>query len=233
MNRIEEVPHLRSLFRQFGTDDAQKIKLVLKLRDVALEFLPASVIAKVPPPYFSDEIRAAYKAIGRNLEWNLSILGDTGVYAFCSTARDAGLTQSQQSAAALLYACTEALEKNAVSERVQQTILYAYAGLDLDNVAKGKNYHAAQSNRAKKPRGKGEDQRTMGDLIEALKRHHPNDKPSELWPHLKTAIEDWADSCKERTIGTRTEYLYSHGERLKTISFKQFGERLRQFKNTV
>lgn len=233
MNHAEETPHIRSLFQQFKNDDAKKIKLVLKLRDEALKYLPASAIAKVPPPYFSDEARAAYFILGQNLDWNLSILGDSGVYAFCSAARGAGLTPSQQSAAALLYACTKAIEKNTVSEHVQQNIHDAYAGLDTDDVARGAVYSATQSRRAQKPRGKGDDRRTMGDLIQSLHRHHPNEKPSELWPHLRTLIEEWAGTCTERAIGNRTDYLYSRCERMKTISFKQFGERLRQIKNTV
>lgn len=136
MNKFEEVPHFRSYFRQCGYDEAKKIKLVERIRDVALEYLPQSAIEKVPPPYFSDEIRAAYAAKGITLEWNLNILGETGVYAFCSTAtaRDSSLTSSQQSAANLLNYCTMALEKDAVSDQLQQWILDAYAGLDSDAV---------------------------------------------------------------------------------------------------
>lgn len=156
MNRFEEVPHLRSVFRQYGHDEAKKIKLVERIRDVALEYLPPAVIAKVPPPYFSDEARAAYAAKGISLEWNLNILGDTGVYAFFSTVsekynrvltetspgiyelvvteRDAVLTPSQLKAANLLRHCTEALEKDAVSDQLQLWILDAYAGLDSDAV---------------------------------------------------------------------------------------------------
>lgn len=136
MNRTEEVPHLRSYFRQCGHDEAKKIKLAERIRDVALEYLPPEVIAKVPPPYFSDEARAAYAAKGVNLEWNLTILGDTGVYAFCSTAtaRDSVLTPGQLSAANLLNHCTRALENDAVSDQLQVWILDAYAGLDLDAV---------------------------------------------------------------------------------------------------
>lgn len=90
-----------------------------------------------------------------------------------------------------------------------------------------------QSTKAKLPRGKGDDGRTLGDLIKQLAKHHPDEKPSELWPHLKTAIGDWADCCEERTTDKRTDYLYSHGERSKTISYKQFSERLREARNTV
>lgn len=134
MNRTEEVPHLRSYFRQCGHDEAKKIKLVEQIRDVAIEYLPPEVIAKVPPPYFSDLVRAKYAAKGINLDWNLTIPGDTGVNAFFFAARDSGLTPGQLSAANLLNYCTMALEKDAVSDQLQVWILDAYAGLDLDAV---------------------------------------------------------------------------------------------------
>lgn len=141
MKKIEEVPHLRSYFRQCGNDETKKLKMVEQIRDIALKYLPPAVIAKVPPPYYSDEVRAAYAAKGISLEWNLSIRGDTGVYPFCFTAaRDASLSPSQQSAARLLDYCTEALDKNAVTERLQLWIFDAYAGLDSDLVAKGMKF---------------------------------------------------------------------------------------------
>lgn len=133
-SRTEEVGHIRIVLKH-GYNEA----FITHLRDVALEYLPPAVIAKVPPPYFSDEARAAYAAIGKSLEWNLTIDGDigaTGDYAFFFAARDAGLTPSQQSAATLLYATLEALEKKALSDRVQQNILDAYAWLDVDAVKK-------------------------------------------------------------------------------------------------
>lgn len=136
MNYSEKSHHCRSIFRQGGFNEA----LLIGLRKEALKFLPPRVIAKVPPPHFSDEIRAAYKAKGISLEWNLTIDGDTGAtgdYAFFFAARDAGLTPSQQSAAALLFSTLETLEEKALSERLTQNILDAYAGLDLDAVEKG------------------------------------------------------------------------------------------------
>lgn len=138
MTRIEEVPHIRSDFRQCGHDEAKKIKTVERIREIALMYLPPAVVAKVPPPYFPDEIRAEYQDEGISLEWNLTIRGDTGVYPFCSTAQhDVSLSPSQQSAVRLLAYCTEAIDKNAVTEQLQLWILDAYAGLDFDAVAKG------------------------------------------------------------------------------------------------
>lgn len=173
MTRTEEVSHIRSIFRQCGHDEAKKIKLVVKIRDIALEYLPLAVIAKVPPPYYSDEIRAAYAAKGISLEWNLSIRGDTGVYPFCFTAaRDASMSPSQQSAARLLGYCTEAIDKNAVTEQLQLWILDAYAGLALDDVATGRKFRAGR-----KP--------NTGSIIRkkiaSLLKKNPAMKNPELW----------------------------------------------------
>lgn len=141
MSRIEEVRHIHSNLRQCGHDEAQKIKVVEQVRKIALMYLTSAVIAKVPPPYYPDEIRALYAAEGISLEWNLSIRGDTGVYPFCFTAQHEGsLSPSQQSAARLLSYCTEAIDKNAVTEQLQQWILDAYAGLDFDAVAKAERF---------------------------------------------------------------------------------------------
>jgi hypothetical protein len=170
-----EVAHnSRSVFRQTGFNKTW----IKELRKTALKFLPPEVIAKVPPPYFSEEEeaafaakyrgfsdeerknykappseyrafsvadRAAYAAIEKSLEWNLTIDGDigaTGDYAFffTATASDSVLTSSQQSAAALLYATLEALEKEALSDRLTQNILDALGGLDADAEAKGKKF---------------------------------------------------------------------------------------------
>jgi hypothetical protein len=73
----------------------------------------------------------------------------------------------------------------------------------------------------------------MGDLIQRLASQHPNEKPCEIWPHFGNALLGWADACTERTIGEKTFFQYSVKDHEKTISFKQFSERLREFKNTV
>ncbi|MDP1679700.1 MAG: hypothetical protein Q8L02_06240 [Candidatus Nitrotoga sp.] len=52
MTRCEEVPHIRSLFRQFGSDEEKKLNLINVIREVALHYLP---------PDFSDETRATFE----------------------------------------------------------------------------------------------------------------------------------------------------------------------------
>lgn len=55
MNKFEEVPHFRSYFRQCGYDEAKKIKLVERIRDVALEYLSQSAIKKFRLPIFQTK----------------------------------------------------------------------------------------------------------------------------------------------------------------------------------
>ena len=153
IGRAKETTELRYLFRQL--DGERKINLVIDIRDVALSYLSPAVVSKVPAPHFPEKVRAFYLAKGQSLDWNLLILGDTGVYAFCSAARDVGLTPSQRSALDLLCACTEAIEADAVSERLHQNILDGFAGLDSDDVVKGKNAALNPKIASKFPRGKG------------------------------------------------------------------------------
>lgn len=132
MNKIEEVAHIRSLFRQLHNDEAGKIKLVTQLRNIAIQNLQ-KVIAKVPRS-LSDEAKNKYMAMAGSIDWDLTT---TDAYKFFFMARDTDLTPSQQSAAALLYNCTKVIDENVLSDRLQQNILDAYAGLDLDAVDKG------------------------------------------------------------------------------------------------
>lgn len=265
MSHQKDMYHIRSAFRQGGFNEA----LIKELRKEALKVLTPAVIAKVPPPYFSeeeetayaakysafsDEERAAYKAppseyrafsaahhaayaaIGKSLEWNLTIDGDigaTGDYAFffTATASDSVLTPSQQSAAALLYATLEALEKEALSDRVQQNILDAIGGLDFDAVNMGNDYSKEQSIKAGKPRGKiTDDGETIKDIINRLAQ----DKNSlgeytpapDLWSHLWDALDkvganpvDNRDNSKPRK--SFYSYTLDNGE-TKTISRGRF-----------
>ncbi|MDR3453791.1 MAG: hypothetical protein P4L96_13495 [Rhodoferax sp.] len=96
---------------------------------------------------------------------------------------------------------------------------------------KADRYGKHQAKNASRKRGKGgtgDDSRTMGDLIATLARTHPNMKPREIWPHLKSAIEDWAGSCEEKTRRHMSVYEYPFDDGRKTISFNHFGERLRE-----
>jgi hypothetical protein len=174
MTKIEEVPHLRSVFRQLRGDVAGQLKVVQRIREVAVHYNGTDLIAL----------------------------------------------------------CDRALEDNDLPEYLRDWILDAYAMLDAAAVDRDKRNRAAQSTKARKPRGKGDDGRTLGDLIQGLARNYPRDKPSEVWPHLKSEIESWAGDCTERNTGGMPSYRYPFADAKKTISYKQFSEHLRKYKNT-
>lgn len=163
MSYQEKMYHYRSAFRQCGFNESW----VTELRDEAIRVLHP-VIAKVPRD-MSTSIKARYAAKGISTEWNLAT---TDAYSFYFMARDAAMTSSQQSAASLLYACTEALEENALSDRVRQNILDALAGLDSDAVATGNKFRAGRKlNTGSIIRKK---------IASLLKKNHAMKNP-ELW----------------------------------------------------
>ena len=110
---------------------------------------------------------------------------------------------------------------------------YKQAAPELEN---SKKYREHQSKIAKNPRGKGEDGITLGELIANLSQNYLNEKPSEIWPHLKSSIEEWCGGCEENKNGDVYRYFFK--DKAKTISFKHFRDRLRiirksQIKTTV
>ena len=188
MNYREYAHHIRNAFPQL--DDAGKLNLVLNIRDEAIKLL-RPVIAKVPRD-MSDNIKAAYKAKGISTEWDLTT---TDAYSFFFMARNAGLSSSQLNTAALLYACTEALEENALSDRVRQNILDALGGLDSDALNMGDAFSKAQSVKAKLPRGNilddDESKTTIGEIIGLLATsfEHNEEGAKELWMPFYSELE--------------------------------------------
>lgn len=214
-SRTEEMWHIRQVLKH-GYNEV----LIIRCREIALEYLPPAVIAKVPPPYFSDVARAKYAAIGRSLKWNLTIDGDkgaTGDYAFFFAARDAGLSPSQQNASTLLYATLEALEAKALSDRVRQNIDDAYCGLDFDVVMQGDGHSKRQSEKAKLPRG------IIPEIKEKLVSQYPDHTAKELWPHLYAELEERDLDPEENDDAPGGEwYTYDHKDGRKTIKFTTF-----------
>lgn len=137
MNRSEELPHLRSHFRQCGADNAKKMELVLRLRDVAIKLLEP-VKAKNPRPMSELDIEA-YQAKGISTEWDFTDYDDATTFGVLVSTGTIGaaLSPSQKSAAALLSHCSEALRLNALPDRLRDWILDAYPGLDADAVNRG------------------------------------------------------------------------------------------------
>lgn len=168
MTPSEELPHLRSLFRQ--SDAAGKLRLVRILRDRAIERLEPKVTAKLPRP-LSDFEREA----GGSSEWNLHDRDDASAFAVvCSLAHARGVTlsASEQSAAQLLGFCAEALESGAPTPQVMNSILDAVAGLDTDTAVLGQKFMSGR-----KPNTGG----PIRNRIKTLLRKTPTLKNGELW----------------------------------------------------
>lgn len=117
--------------------------------------------------------------------------------------------------------------------RRDERLLSAFKDALFSNAAASIERKDAQRQKANRPRGKGDDGRTMRDLIDALAKQHHDEKPREIWPHLGSAIKEWADECEPKTIDGKESYRYQHASgKERTITYKQFCEVLRQARKT-
>ena len=58
----------------------------------------------------------------------------------------------------------------------------------------GERHSKSQLRQARAKRSpKNGDEDTVEDVIRILNREHRNEKPSDVWPHLKTSLERWSD----------------------------------------
>lgn len=91
----------------------------------------------------------------------------------------------------------------------------------------------AKSKLSRKP--KNENGKTIEDLISEIAKNNPEEKPSALWPHLGSAIEQWAGSCTEKTRGPKDPlYEYSlDDEKIKTITYSTFRKKLKEPQNGI
>lgn len=88
-----------------------------------------------------------------------------------------------------------------------------------------------QKARAQKDRPRRYKGKTIDDVIKRLKKQHPRESVSELWPHLKYAIEDWGGGrCVLQETGTqgsqRYEYELAEENKKFTITFDTFRKKL-------
>lgn len=96
-----------------------------------------------------------------------------------------------------------------------------------------KQYFERQSKTASNPRPiKNEVGETLDNVIAILVKNHPNEKPSALWIHLKTAIEEWSDGdCIQKKPSQKSDswrYEFHMGEKINTITFGIFRKKLKK-----
>ncbi|WP_287819630.1 hypothetical protein [Achromobacter sp.] len=98
----------------------------------------------------------------------------------------------------------------------------------------GGKHKESQKRRAKKSRAiKNEGGETLDDVIHTLARNHPDETPSELWPHLESAIRDWcdaADDCRliEHDIKDSRSIMFTKGDRQDSLTFGTFRKKLKK-----
>lgn len=102
----------------------------------------------------------------------------------------------------------------------------------------GKQSSDAQVKKAKKKRPiENEQGITLDAVIRELARVHPDEKPGELWPHFKTAIEEWSDNeCTEAKTAKHDSWRYHFKivkkkgskivEKVDSITFGMFRKKL-------
>lgn len=78
--------------------------------------------------------------------------------------------------------------------------------------SQGRKLSLSNSNKGKKDRSvKNDDGKTLYEVIRNLAKNHPDEMPNELWPHLKTAIEEWSYSnCLETRPGGKNRDSWSY-----------------------
>ncbi|OXJ32845.1 hypothetical protein CFB82_17745 [Burkholderia sp. HI2714] len=99
---------------------------------------------------------------------------------------------------------------NDPSAIVRKTILYMHRKYLID-AGHGRAQSDAQSGKARKERrAKSDDKRTLVDVIRSLSREHPDSKPSEIWPHLKTSLNEWTDGEEVTEVGKGESRAYRY-----------------------
>ncbi|WP_152601862.1 hypothetical protein [Burkholderia paludis] len=100
----------------------------------------------------------------------------------------------------------------------------------------GRAQSDAQSKRGSKGRrAKNNSGGTLADVIRILSREHPDSRPSEIWPHLKQAIQEWSggDVAEIEGSGDSRSYRYvppnaESEDAVRPISYGQFRKELRK-----
>ena len=97
-----------------------------------------------------------------------------------------------------------------------------------DYAVMGKRTSITASKNAEKPRPKKNcEQVTLDSIIKTLKQNHPDEKPSEVWVHFKTAIKEWSDAdCKEYGEKDSRSYHYEIGDERGSIAYGTFRKKL-------
>jgi hypothetical protein len=132
------------------------------------------------------------------------------------------------------FICIEGFDRNfkaLMNERPEFTqtgVKNALVDAVLSVKNTGSEHKANQKQKASKPRPKKSvDGTTINELITQLKRAYPNEKPSSVWIHLKSKIDEWADChcILTRPNPAKTDswfYSFTIGETQQQITYATF-----------
>lgn len=108
----------------------------------------------------------------------------------------------------------------------------------LSIASNGLNANENQQKRASKPRQvKNEVGETLDDVIQTLAVNLINEKPSEIWPHLKTEIVEWSSGdCREVKSGKKnmdswSYHFTNHDDSKDAITFQSFRKKLSKIRS--
>ena len=92
----------------------------------------------------------------------------------------------------------------------------------------GRASRVSQKTKAGKVRAASNDiGQSLDDVIRGLAREHREMRANEVWPHLKTAIEEWSgDSVAETGQGDSRSYRYAHEGKADSIMYNTFRKKL-------
>lgn len=234
MNPIEEIPHLRSAFRQM--DGAGKMNLVAQVRDVAIKYLEP-LKARIQRHPISDHARTAYEAKGISLKWNLANNADAIAFSFAARGYSK-LSVAQRKYfnryLDLLNVCSRALEEETLSDIRQEAVLSAYLALDIPGVDMGEKQRNSQTENAKNPRSaKFDNGETLNGKIKQLAKNYPNEFPMELWERFCATVDELAFDCEVINEDVEIPYIWykaKDGSRPRTMNFQTFGRELSKCK---
>jgi len=200
MNKVEEIDHIRTLFRQSEFDE---IMLIVKsMRDKAINYL--NPIKANVPRAISDHAIKKYQDLGISLEWDLTDCDS--VYEFSVMSRSIDMSQLQISAVELLRASTDVIRAGTLTETGKDWLLSTYAMLDSPAIEKAEKF--------KPGRLQGSQSETTKYIYNLVKQY-PNESAKVLFHRLadksvigKMALKTFSNHVTEAKKVQKNNYIY-------------------------
>jgi hypothetical protein len=118
---------------------------------------------------------------------------------------------------------------------IRETLLEAHRQLAPD-AERGRAHTSRQTaNAARKRPVKNEVGQTLAGVIAMIGREHPESGPNEIWPHLRSAIEEWSGDAVSESGDTYDgrRYQFMRGDVPDSITFGIFRRKLKESRITA